>query len=70
MSADEKYVRVTAKLKARSFKAILLVVEESDGWVARSCISYSSDRKADHMQIGDEGEFEIMEWVAKQRGFI
>lgn len=68
LSGDEKYVTVEATLKRRTARAILLRTELAEGWVARSCIHFTTDRAIDAMDDGDAGEFKIMQWVAEKTG--
>ena len=70
LRGDESYVTVQGKLKKLTQKAILIETELAEGWVARSCCHFTTDRAVDDMEIGTDAEFKIMEWVANQRGFI
>lgn len=69
---SDSYVTVTATLKARSQKAILLSHDENLGgaWIARSCIHGADERKLDDYAIGDEVELRLFEWLAEKEGFV
>lgn len=70
LRGDEQYVEIEGTLKRRTAKAILISTEDGEGWVARSCVHFSTDRAVDDMKDGEEGIFKIMEWVAEKNGFI
>lgn len=73
MTGRDEYVTVTARLKARTAKAVLLNVGkdvERGGWVPRSCLHFMSDKAVQEASLEDELELRIMEWVAEQRGLI
>lgn len=67
---DESYVEIEGELVKRTAKAILIKTDLSDGWVARSCCHFTTDKAADKMVLGDSGIFKIMRWVAEERGFL
>lgn len=67
---DERYVTVQGTLKKRTDKAILIETDLGEGWVPRSCIHFMTDQAVNEMDLGDEGEFRVMEWVANDRGLI
>lgn len=68
--SDETYVTVLGTLRRRTAKAALIETELGEGWVARSCCHFTTDRSIEAMALGDEGEFQIMEWVAEKNGLI
>lgn len=73
MSGREDYVTVTATVKARTAKAILLDVGDDvsrGDWVPRSTLHCSSDSAIDNCEIGDNLTLKIMEWVAEEKGLI
>lgn len=70
LRGDEKHVEVEGTLKKRTAKAALIETEHGEGWVARSCIHFLTDKAIDEAEIGDAMQFKIMEWVAKERGFV
>lgn len=68
--SGEDYVEIEGTLKKRTAKAILIETEMGEGWVARSCCHFATDKAADEMDLGDAGQFKIMRWVAEERGFV
>lgn len=70
LKGDERYVTVQGTLKRKTPKAILITTEAGEGWVARSCIAFTTDKAVDDMNYGDEGEFRVMEWAAEKVGLI
>lgn len=72
MSGDE-YVGVTAKLRARTAKAVLLDVGEGVGrgaWVPRSCLFGPDDSAIDNVAIDSEVTLRVREWIAEREGLI
>ena len=72
MMSDE-YVTVTATVKAKTAKAVLLDVgdEVSRGaWIPRSCLHAASDAKVQDANIGDELELQVREWIAEREDLI
>lgn len=73
MSRGDEYVTVTARLKARTAKAVLLNVGEDverGGWVPRSCLHFISDKSVESAALEDEIELRVIEWVAEDRGLL
>jgi hypothetical protein len=70
LSGDEKYVMVQGTLRGRTARGVEIETVFGTGWVGRSCLHFITDQAVDKMDIGDEGEFRIMEWVATKNGFI
>ena len=70
LKGDEKYVTVHGTLAGRTKKAIRVETVTGSGWVPRSCIHFSTDKAVDDMDVGDEAEFKIMQWVADDRGLV
>ena len=70
LRGDEEYVEIDATLTGRTGKAIRIKNEFAEGWVPRSCVHYSTDTAVDRMDIGDDGLFKVMRWVAEERGLI
>lgn len=68
--SDENYLLVQGTMMAATAKAVLIKTELGEGWVARSCIHAATDSAIDRMKRGDEGEFKIMEWAARDKGLI
>lgn len=67
---DESYVTLEGTLVDKREKAIQLEIDDVTAWVPRSCCHFSTDSAVDRMNLGDQGSFKIMEWVATDRGFI
>lgn len=65
---SDDYVTVTATLKARTRKAVLLATSDNlDGsWVPRSCIHGGDESKINDYAIGDEIELRMFEWIAEK----
>lgn len=70
MSTRESYVTVHGVLKRKTDKAALIATDYGEGWIPRSCVHFATDQMIDDMNGDDEGEFEIMGWVAEDRGLI
>lgn len=68
--SDEEYVTLSGLLMKRTVKAVLLEIDGKEGWVARSCCRFSTDQDVDQMDLGDEGQFQVMRWVAEKAGFL
>ena len=70
LRGDESYVEIEGKLKRKTRAGILIETELAEGWVPRSCVHFSTDKAIDDLDIGDEYQFKIMQWVAEDRGFV
>ena len=73
MSRGEEYVTVTATVKARTEKAVLLDVGDDvsrGAWVPRSTLHFMSDRTVENCAIEDEVELRVMAWVAEDKGLL
>lgn len=70
LRGDEKYTRLDGTLKKRTAKAALIATDIGEGWVPRSCMHFATDKAIDEMEIDQDGEFQIMEWVAEREGLI
>ncbi len=70
LRGDERYVVVHGVLKRRTAKAVLIETDLGEGWIARSCIHFATDKAVDDMDLGDAAEFRVMEWAANDKGLI
>jgi hypothetical protein len=69
----DDYVTVTAVLRRRTAKAVLLDVgnEVARGaWIPRSCLHAASDRLIDDATIDSEVAIEVREWIAEREGLV
>lgn len=70
---SDEYVGVTAKLRARTAKAVLLDVGDGvsrGAWVPRSCLHGADDSTIDAVAIDDEVTVRVREWIAEREGLI
>ena len=67
---DKKYMLVKFIFKAASSKAIMVEDGENQMWIPRSQIKDGDEIWATTHVEGREYEFEISEWIAKQKGLI
>jgi hypothetical protein len=69
--SDDAYVTVTARLRARTPKAVLLDVGAAVGrgsWIPRSCLHARDDRALDAAAIDSEISVAVREWIAAREG--
>lgn len=69
----DEYVTVTAKVRGRSAKAVLLDIGEGvsrGAWIPRSCLFGPDDKALDDAEIGDEITLKVREWIAEREGLI
>ena len=72
MSGDD-YVGVTATLRARTAKAVLLDVGEEvsrGSWIPRSCLYGPDDSAVDNVAIDSTVTLRMFEWIANREGLI
>jgi len=70
---SDNYVGVTAKLKARTAKAVLLDVGDGvsrGAWIPRSCLHGADDSVIDNVAIDDEVTLRVREWFAAREGLL
>lgn len=66
---DEDYIRFTGTLVARTPDGALIKTEKGEGWVARRCLSWSTDQAVGGRNaVGSELVFRAMEWSARKAG--
>jgi len=70
LRGDETYVRLNGRLKRRTDKAAMIETDIGEGWVPRSCMHFATDKAIDDMELGQEAEFQIMEWVAEREELV
>lgn len=72
MSGDD-YVTVTAILRRRTARAVLLDVGGEVGrgaWVPRSCLHAGDDRSIDAAAIDSEVSLQVRGWIAEREGLV
>lgn len=70
---SDEYVTVTAMMRKRTAKAVLLDVGDGvsrGAWVPRSCLHFMSDKAVDAAALDDELELRVREWIAEREGLI
>ncbi len=55
-------IKITAKIKRETEKAVLVAGDDYDGWLPKSQITISGNT--------DEKEIELPMWLAKKKGII
>jgi hypothetical protein len=70
---SDDYVTVTATMKRKTEKAVLLDVGDHvsrGAWVPRSCLHAMSDIAVANAKPDDELELRIREWIAEREGLL
>ena len=70
---SDEYVTVTATMRKRTAKAVLLDIGDGvsrGAWVPRSCLHFMSDKAVDDAALDDELELRVREWIAEREGLI
>lgn len=70
---SDGYVTVTAVLRQRTARAVLLDVGADvarGAWVPRSCLHAGDDRRIDAAAIDSEVSLQVREWIAEREGLV
>lgn len=71
--AGDEYVEVSAILRGRTAKAVLLDVGTGvtrDAWLPRSCLFGPDDKTIDNEEINDTVVLKVRQWIAAREGLI